>query len=287
MARLGLDIALRREVRRQLRAEIEAQFDAFRRRPRARSRQRAQAFPSSPGDRGRDHRCGRASWDSWIAPCRASLALCSQPSSRERRALPPGSRHPGRLCLRGAHDGQASDARRGVRPRLVRRDDDSTAARLLQPLRRGAARSICIRRPLMVRRTRERLSLCRGRLRHAAHVLQPTPRRARDWLFYAPYRRHRRCDHVFRRHGYLQLIRSRVAATGADLAPRRRDERQGNERRKLLGIAIAARVSGETISGRRMQDRSRCAPPEVLQKPSSLLSSSRRTRRGRTPRRAS
>jgi hopanoid biosynthesis associated protein HpnK len=30
MARLGLDIALRREVRRQLRAEIEAQFDAFR-----------------------------------------------------------------------------------------------------------------------------------------------------------------------------------------------------------------------------------------------------------------
>jgi hopanoid biosynthesis associated protein HpnK len=30
MARLGLDIALRREVRRQLRAEIEAQFEAYR-----------------------------------------------------------------------------------------------------------------------------------------------------------------------------------------------------------------------------------------------------------------
>jgi hopanoid biosynthesis associated protein HpnK len=30
MARLGLDIALRREIRRQLRAEIEAQFEAYR-----------------------------------------------------------------------------------------------------------------------------------------------------------------------------------------------------------------------------------------------------------------
>jgi len=151
MARLGLDIALRREVRRQLRAGSRRSSTHFGR-PASRSItfNAHKHFHLHPVIAAEIIAVGARHGIRGLRVPRepGSVPLSHRAASGARSRLGHGTW--AALLARRATTGRPQDARRGVRPRLVRRDDDS---RLLGfcSTSGGAQRDLsCIRRPLMV-----------------------------------------------------------------------------------------------------------------------------------------